>query len=189
MPILTQTAGSGTPNALGFSWQALGLGFSSYPMNAVGSNNSALTSQTVNGTLLGAQSGQVITSVVVVCVTGAAGASPAGMFVALYSTAGTRLAVSANVNTAASWPALTFVSVALTAPFTVTTSGGLYGAILQNGSFGTTNPTFQLPAAGLNTNVAYPSGVFAAVNQVGQATMPTPATFTGGGNNYWMGWA
>ena len=88
-----------------------------------------LTSQKVQYVLLPFVKGDVVTNLYL-CVS-VASASTTLAKMGLYSTGGTRLALSADTGT--SWNTTGVRTVALTAPYTVTTTGGLYVAILSDG--------------------------------------------------------
>lgn len=142
----------------------------------------ALTTQRLEGCLIGLRSGDVVTNVH--CVVSTAGTSVTVARIGLYSTAGVLLASCANTTTIAT-DAASFRSVALSSPYTVTADGGYYVAILA--VFTGTAPQLLRGVSQTNALDAAGSGSRGAVSQTGQADLPDPATFGASGSAVWFG--
>lgn len=148
-----------------------------------------LTSQQLEGGLCGIRSGDVVSNVVLGCAIAAAGTVPANIFVALYKTDGTRLAVSADLAASAIWTANANGFVYAPVSYTADYSGGIYAAVLHNGTFGTTQPTFIRAATNLIAGQATKptNGAWMTVKQAGLTSAPAPATLVlEGGPCFWM---
>lgn len=147
----------------------------------------ALASQTVYASLLGLRSGDTVTNIVVNVQVAGAGTVPTDVFFGLYSTAGTRLALTADVSADAGLTATGYQDFALTAPYQVTADDGYYVVALQNGSWGTT--AVQLTRGPNNAPVVGALGASAAVavQQTGQASLPASATWAVGAFPFWFG--
>lgn len=126
--------------------EQLGLLAESSPLGSYVAG-AALTSQRVQGVAIGLRAGDVVSSLAF-CVTVAAvnGGSPTHMRACLAGSTGTVLIRTADVTAAASWP-IGIVSVPLSANYTVLADGLYYVVIVQNGAFGTTQPSFARAAA------------------------------------------
>ncbi len=150
----------------------------------------APTSQKVYGSMVGLNAGDVVSNVFMALSTAGAGTTPTGIYLGLYTTAGVQLAVSANLAANSGWTGTGIKSFALSSPYTVTTAGGYYLCLLQNGTWGTTS--MQPFIGGQQTKIvqsAIGSGPTFCVAQTSQATLPSPATFVGDASNYWFGWS
>jgi hypothetical protein len=141
-------------------------------------DNFAPPNQLLYGALVGLPAGTVVTNVCFFVSVAGSGTTPTGVFVALYSTAGTLLASSGNLNTSTQLTSLGLAALPLSAPYSVTADGGYYAAVLFNGNFGTTPMQYSgqlsenLPNAGL-VGKATPT-----VIQSGRTALPSPATLT-----------
>lgn len=100
----------------------------------------APTSQLVFGVLNGLRKGDVVTGVLLRNLVAAAGTAPTTARFGIANSAGTILAISGNVNAAASWP-LGPCQFPLASPYTVLADGGYYACFVVNGTWGTTQPT------------------------------------------------
>ena len=151
-----------------------------------------LTSQQVYFSAIPVRAGMNITGLVFSVAVAAAGTTPTTIKAGLYSTAFARLGLSANVAAASYWTAaVAFVQVPLTATYPVTSEGLLYGAFLQDGSWGTTQ--MQITRNGLQ-NATYATGPISGYpvmssRQGGQTDLPATATFNTTLNQapMWMG--
>jgi len=185
---IASTASSRDQNrlaAMGLTGQTSDIFFTSTPAGT------ALTSQSMYGTLLGVQAGDVITNLFVYTATAGVGTPPTGIYLALYDLSNNHLADTGNVAASTNWTATpSLYSFALTSPYTVTTSGAIYAAVLENGAFGTTALTLGhgdvSPPAQWRLDASHPRAI---VIQGGQTTPPATAawSFTTSGG-YWFGW-
>ena len=119
-----------------------------------------------------------------------AGTTPTGIYVALYATNGTRFAVSANLAAGSMWTgAASWITAgALSSPYTFTAPTAAYLCLLFNGQYGTTSAqTLGATQSGLGARRS--GGLYSAVNQASQATMPSSATFSFSSEGYWFGWS
>ena len=160
--------------------EAQGLLAESFSRGNIGSQT-LLTTQKLEGALVGLRAGDTVTGVAVAVQANSASLTVAR--VALYSTAGVLLASSTN--SAAIWDAGagTVVSRAFTTPYTVTTAGGYYACLL---AVGTTPPTIYR-GSNLGVMEGIGAGFPAFVLQTGQANLPSPATLTEETVCWWMG--
>jgi hypothetical protein len=169
---------------------ALGLKGATWDNAATNSEgNRGAPTQQMAGTLAGFLNGDVVSNVWLQFAQAASGTAPAGAYVALYDTAGNQLAVSASIPSNAGWTAGTgYVAFPLASPYTFTATKAAYLCVLINGAWGTTQPLFDQGnnnGRELNTGFTVPSTVV----QTGQATPPSPATFSASTFNLWMGWS
>ena len=129
--------------------------------------------------------GDVVSSVSIAATTVGAGMTLSK--VGLYALDGTRLAVSADLG--AGWEGTDGTKTgALTAPYTVPTSGLYYAAII--GKTGTTMPTLLrgLSNTIIDAMTAIGSGACPAGSQTGQTDLPASATITPAvGIGFWVG--
>lgn len=154
------------------------------PINPAGTN---MTSQRLEGCLLGLRAGDVVTNIVVNVAQAGSGTDPTDIFLGLYSVAGTRLALTADLGADTRWDTTGYKECALTAPYTITEDGGYYPVFLMNGSFGST--ALQL-WRGVNNGAALGeigSGAKYAVSQTGQASLPASASFVTASQPFWFG--
>lgn len=184
-PNPTLAPGATTPQA---ALTGRGLLAETFPV-ALCDSNIAPTSQTVYYGLLGLVAGQSVVGVSVCVGVVAVGAVPTAIYVALFSTAGTRLAVSNDLKASAIWTTATGpVPAPFSGAYVVPTSGAYYVAFLINGVFGGTNLQLRRFGAGSDTIKALSGGSALYGTQTGQATMPTPtATITVNTPALWMG--
>jgi hypothetical protein len=151
-------------------------------------NNQAPGTQTLYGTLVPLRGGQIVSNVVICVATAGTGTPPTGFFVALYTTTGVQLGVSANQNTSTVLTTQGYGALPLITPVTIPADGGYYPCFLQNGTFGGTTVAYIRTA----NSTGGQSGQFGSaarpvVKQTGQATPPSPATFVTGDFTYWFG--
>jgi hypothetical protein len=136
-----QTAGA--PDQL-----AVSLGYKGYSWNPLTSAvaASALGSGLVELSGLWLPPGTLCTNVVFCAQAAAAGTAPTGFFVGLAGPTGTMVAQSGNLASAGGPLAVGPVPMALTATYTTNASdspsGFYYAVVLQNGAWGTTQPSF-----------------------------------------------
>lgn len=192
------TNGGGTSNASREAARNAAIGFqgASWDMYSGGAvATGALTSQYAYFLLAGFNAGDVVTNIVTCVTTAGAGTVPTGLYVGLYSAAGTLLADSANLASSSIWTSTGFAVAPLLGgtpgPYTIPTTGGYYLMILENGAFATT--PMQVVARGLQAGMVKVIGAgvpFAGV-QTAQVTPPSPATIVGNSSvaNIWLGWS
>lgn len=155
-----------------------GENFSRYFMQA----GTAAVSGTVYFQGIGLSIGDVITNIHVRIVTG--GTSVTACKVGLYDTAGTRLALTADLGT--SWQSGGMKTHALTAPYTVLTTGMYYLALFHTASTGA-QPGRSTAAGGIYEAV---SGSMLMGAQSGQSDLPSSATIANSGQlGFWVGWS
>ena len=103
---------------------------------------------------------------------------------ALYDTSGNRLAVSTDQTTGLD--SVGMKTVAMSTPYTVTTSGAYYVAVLVNNSG--TPPTFGRNNSNSTMTAGIGSGARIAGVQTGQTSMPSSGTIgTGATIDFWIG--
>lgn len=147
------------------------------------SSSSVAVSQTIYFVLIGLLKGDVVTNLSVGTTTVSTGATT-NAYLALYDTSGNRLAVSSDQTTALD--SVGIHTVAMGTPYTVTTSGAYYVAILVNNAG--TPPTFGRNNSNSTMTAGVGAGSRLAGTQTGQTTMPTTATIgTGAPIAYWIG--
>lgn len=165
---------------------ALGIGGESeFPKNAaqIGTGSQVLTAR-----LLGFRVGDVINNVIVWVSQAATGAAPTGIYAAVYNNTA-RLAISGNEKSNAIFTTTGAAVIPLAASYTVTANAGLYLAFVQDGPFGGTN--LNLTRDGNNSYLtgAIGSGLPRFVTQSGQASPPSPASWTAASHNVWFAWS
>lgn len=169
-----------------------GLGITSETYRIThGTGFAALTSQQIVCGLLALLEGDTVTNIILEVAIAAAGTSPTTMRIGLADSAGVMLAVSANENAAATWPT-GFKAIAMGTPYPVTTSGVYYCCIIQNGAFGTTNPSWaQASSTAPKTSSPIGSGKGAYKWQNTQTDLPIVGNsltlIDGGGVFPWFG--
>lgn len=143
-----------------------------FPYSLYG-NATILTSQKLEGALLGLYAGDVITGVTVGVSVNSASLTLSR--VGLYNTGGTLLASSSSSATALDAAAGSRPKIPFSATYTVPTDGAYYAAILQVG----TTPATLTRGINNNTNdrLGDSSKFFSYVAQTGQADLPASATF------------
>jgi hypothetical protein len=150
---------------------------------AVSSSSSVVVSQTIYYCLIGLLKGDVVTNLHIGTVTQSTGATT-NAYMALYDTSGNRLAVSSDVTTALD--SVGMKTVAMASPYTVTTSGAYYVAVLVNNSG--TPPTFGRNNSNSTMTAGIGSGARIAGVQTGQTSMPSSGTIgTGATIDFWIG--
>lgn len=150
---------------------------------AVSSSSSVVVSQTIYYCLIGLLKGDVVTNLHIGTVTQSTGATT-NAYMALYDTSGNRLAVSSDVTTALD--SVGMKTVAMASPYTVTTSGAYYVAVLVNNSG--TPPTFGRNNSNSTMTAGIGSGYRLAGVQTGQTSMPSSGTIgTGATIDFWIG--
>jgi hypothetical protein len=151
-----------------------GLGFQTWnypPLFDVTANRTPI-SQTIYAVAVPYKAGQVVRNIVWNVSTAAAGTNVTGMYVGIADASGNLLAISANTNTAAAWP-LGLPATALTAPYVIPADGIYYHLLLQNGTFGTTQPTFNSTSLISST---FGSAVIYGSAGTGQSSLGTPGS-------------
>lgn len=141
----TLTSAAQIPTASELKEQGLGLCAESSPLSGFVAGT-ALTSQRVQGVCVGLRAGAVIDHVATCLTVAASGTSPTHMRMGLADLTGKMLAVTADTTAAATW-LIGVVSLALTAAYTVPTSGLYIIALVQNGTFSVTEPSFATQTA------------------------------------------
>jgi Pectate lyase superfamily protein len=125
---------------------AVAMGYKSWNWNSAttGAGN-ALTSQRIDVAAVYIPHGTVVTNVVLDVIVAAAGTAPTGFFVGLCTTA-KMVRQSGNLNNSALLTSTGTKQFALTSTYvsnpTDSPTGLYFVCMLQNGAFGTTNPTF-----------------------------------------------
>lgn len=132
----------------------------------------AYSTGNVYGQLVGLRAGDVVSGIAVAVAVPATGTAPTVVRVGIANSAGTMLAVSANVN-ATAFTAVGVQSVALTAPYTILASGAYFLVYIIVGAWGTQQPTFWRGNSVSNTVLtALAGGVIPAFVWAGQADLP-----------------
>lgn len=149
--------------------EGYGLKFQSAPLNTMPATV-ALTSGLVYATLVGLEAGEQITNLCTLLTAG--GTSLTLVKLGLYDTAGNRLAVTADA--AASFGTAGAKTVALTAPYSVLTSGAYYSVILA--THAGSGPT--IPRSAATTFAAFGSGVPLVAGEAGQTDLDATCTLT-----------
>lgn len=150
---------------------------------AVSSSSSQAVSQTIYYCLIGLLKGDVVTNLHIGTVTQSTGATT-NAYMALYDTSGNRLAVSTDQTTGLD--SVGMKTVAMSTPYTVTTSGAYYVAVLVNNSG--TPPTFGRNNSNSTMTAGIGSGARIAGVQTGQTSMPSSGTIgTGATIDFWIG--
>lgn len=141
-------------------------------------------SQTAYFQLMPFRAGDLVTNIHVMIIT-TGSSSTTKCKVALFNTAGTQLAVSADLGT--SWETTGLKTHALGTPYSVPTDGVIYVAIHHVAS---TAATILRATAVAGVHTAVGSGAFILGAQTGQADMPSPATIANASQfGFWMGWS
>lgn len=171
--------------------RAFGLKTWNYDILSAGANT-APTSQTIYATPIYIPAGKVITNVVLGVSTAASGTSPAHFYVGLASPSKV-VAQSNNLNASTSLTTAGMQNFALASTYTTNTtdssSGLYYVLLLQDGAFGTTNPTFANTVAQANLSKAYGAGaVLCGTTATAQTALPTNGTAitVTAATNYWF---
>lgn len=161
---------------------ARGLGGETWPI-AVCPTAGTPGSGTINGTAIGLLAGDVITNIAIAQATYT---SLCSLFkVGLYKNDGTLLAVSADYSASLATGGQAYL-IPLTAPYTVTATGGYWLAFIQLNAVGM---LIQRCANGGTPGVAFGAGMSAVVQQVGQTDLVNPATLTPASVSFWFGWS
>jgi hypothetical protein len=152
------------------------------------STQTALTSQTVFVELLGLRAGDQVVGIKMRNGVAASGTGPTTVRAGIADSSRVILALSGNVNAAATWP-VGVVSLPLTAPYTILADGGYFACVVVNGTWSVTQPT---PYRAVNIAGGVADGAFPAIsfNWTGQTDLPAignPLTNAGTGSNYYMG--
>lgn len=153
-------------------------------INAVGQ---APATQTVHYGLLGLRAGDVVTNIVVSVNTAAVGTDPTSIYAGLYTAAGARVALTANLAASTTWDTQGQKELALTAAYTVPADGGYYCAFLIDGVFGTTNVALHRAGSNAVMSGAVPGGVAPHGAQAAQTSLPASATLATSANALWFG--
>lgn len=171
--------------------QKRGLVSEAFPLILGSAGVVTMATQAALFTLIPFLPGDVVTNIVLSMDTAAVGTTPAAIYVGLYDKLGNRLAVSADLHASGIWTAgIGYVVAPLSAPYTVGLADVYYGAFLINGTFGTTQPTFD--RGNPNTEAGKQLGTAPSQfgSQAGQTTLPASATIAtpgGSGASIWMG--
>jgi hypothetical protein len=143
--------------------------------------------QQLYGTLIGLLTGDVVNKIFFQVGAAASGTPPTGLFLVLYNKTGTLLAQSANLAGNAAFASVGLQSGNLSSPFTVTSTDAYYLGLLENGAYGTTNPSFVSSSqTGGSVSIAGPPNP--SVKMAAQATPPASAVFVLDASNIWFGW-
>jgi hypothetical protein len=129
--------------------------------------------------------GSTVTNVVLLVNTAAAGTAPTGFFVGLAGPTGTMVAQSNNLAAAGGPLAVGPNAMALSATYTASpsdsTTGFFYVAILQNGSWGTTQPLCVVGLQGNGTALGSNPRHHATGGTTGLTALPANGQAIGGG--------
>jgi hypothetical protein len=152
--------------------------------------NTVATNIMVDGTayyaLLPFRAGDVVTNLHVAVNT--AGATLDLSKMGLYDTSGNRLAVTADLGTA--FESTGAGARALTSAYTVTTTGGLYIAVIVSTNGGTMPTLIRGPNVATGTTAAIGSGARPFGTETGQTDLDATATIgTTSALAFWMGWS
>lgn len=143
-----------------------------------------MVSQTVYFGLIGLLKGDIITNIHVAVST--TGTTTTNTFVALYNSAGNRLAVSNDLTTALDSTGMK--TLALSSAYTILSDGAYYIAILTVNGTPANCATLVRGTSNNSVMAAVGSGVKVDGTQTGQSTMPSSATISAGTTfGYWMG--
>lgn len=139
-----------------------------------GGNLAALTTQIMTAVALYLEAGDVVTNLTFCSATTAAG-TPTNWWFALYSTAATPALLGQTADqTSTAWAANTAMTVALAAPYTVTTTGIYYAGVMVKA---TTPPTLLGASLNANASAAVVTGQKVLANTSGSSlTTTAPAT-------------
>lgn len=142
----------------------------------------AMTNQNLRATAVGLRAGDVVSNIIVLVQTAAAGT--AGVVnVGLYDAAYNKVASSGDVNT--NYTATGLISAALTSQYTVTSDGLFYPVWLMTTAYGTTQPS--LGGTGINgLGNALGSNPRPNWVQAAQSSLPTTATPAANATALWF---
>lgn len=162
--------------------EGAGLKGQNFERQAAAGSTAAITG-TVYGMLVPFRAGDVVTNVHVNL--NAAGASMTLSKVGIYDTSGNRLAASADLTTA--WQASGAKTHALSAAYTVPTTGCRYLVLLGvSGSM----PQFWRSTAAQSTMTAFSGGSLPFVAEASQTDLDATCTFVVTNSiGYWIGWS
>ena len=171
-----------TAGAVGANVDAVGSSFyrANMPRNVVAGNLSALTTQVMLSTAIYLYAGDVVTNLTFLS-GGTAANTPTNWWFALYDTASTPALIAQTADqTSTAWAANTPKTLALSAPYTVTTSGLHYASVMVKA---TAVPT--LAGAAALENAAAAGAVVSGQKTLAQTsgsslTATAPATITSG---------
>lgn len=144
-------------------------------------NASGLTTQAVFYMAVPLRAGDLISNGHLIVIGAGSGLTLSKM--GLYSTAGVRLALSADQGVA--WQSGGMKTAAMLSAFRIVTSGIYYVAVL---AVGTGMPTLARAIA--NSTIlqgAVAGGVPLGAEQAGQADLPDPGVIAGGATQFWVG--
>lgn len=146
-------------------------------------NGQVLVDGTVYLMLVGLREGQIVTGASIVV--SSSGSSVTLSKLGLYSTAGTRLAVTADQGTA--WQSTGTKSPSFTSTYTVTSSGGYYVAVVAKAS--TTLPTLIRGTGDATQATVVGSGSLPFASVASQTDLPSSLTVAAGGapKALWVG--
>lgn len=169
---------------------ALGFIATSFPPFTA-TSVAALASQRNYASGLYLYAGETITNVCCCVTTAGAGTAPTSIKLGLWSSASPAvcLALTSNLAADARWTSLGWKVNALTAPYSVTTSGLYYASLWTDGAFGTT--PLQLAVGATDGAFGGPLGAGPYKNwqksSIATLTVADTATYATGGNQPWLG--
>jgi hypothetical protein len=148
----------------------------------------APTSQIMYVSLIGVRAGDVITNIVLNVQVAAVGTDPTLVKAGLYTTAGTRLAQTANLAADTMFDTVGYKQMPLSSTYTVTTDGGLYVAFLKDGAWASTDVQLTTIANNAATTGAIGSGPSVSRHHNALVTdLPASATWDPDSRNIWAG--
>lgn len=148
--------------------------------------SSALTSQTLRGSLVGLVAGTLVSNLVCCITQAGAGAAPTLIRLGLFDASGNLLASTPNVAGDARWTTTGIKASAVSTPFRVPASAGYYVGMLEVGAFAVTD--INVLRGGSQAAIAggWPAAA-PVVSQAGLNDLPNPAAFAGAGLAIWLG--
>lgn len=167
-----------------------GLGLKSWnmPTHAI-ANTSTLTAGTTYVGLIPLRAGDVVTNIVLAPTIAAGGTAPTSFWVGLYAKSGLSLRISADVKASAA-PSVALNALPLSAAYTVLTTDVYYVAVLQVGSWGSTQPSFARNN-GNGAGAALSGGSImwgnTGTGQTGLTAVDATATVSAGSPGFWFG--
>lgn len=146
----------------------------------IAQNTFTPTSQKIHFGAVPVRAGMLISNIHVWVTTAAVGTDPTTVELALLSTAGARLAVTADVVADAQWDTIGVKSFPLGTPYTVTETGLLHAAILKDGAWSGTDVVIARATGGnasVEINSVFPYGNY-GTGQTAIGATETAATDT-----------
>jgi len=163
-----------------------GMGIVSETFPAAAATTSGLMiSQTVYYNAIGFLKGDIVTYINIPVV--AFGTTTTNCYVAIYDSAGNRLAVSNDLTTALD-TSNGMKQCALSAPYTIPSTGLYYAAVLVVNGTPANCPTIARGSSNSTVTAGIGAGVRLSGTQTGQSTMPSTATIVAGSPfAFWLG--